>query len=151
MTRSQERRARRQVEVTRQALAGFEQAIAEHPSEPRPGVHPEAHRLVLAGMVSMRDDLRGQLGRLEAVVMGRDHGPSRKGGVRGMAVNDDVVALVRLVQATPCGPGECVMHLIRSGRPRRAAEAAFRHAVDVGLLVADRYTIMHAGAGERGA
>jgi len=61
-------------------------------------------------------------------------------------MTEAVQALVRLVQATPSSPGECVMHLIRSGHPRHAAEAAFRQAVDGGLLVPDRYTVMRAGA-----
>ncbi len=58
-----------------------------------------------------------------------------------------VHALVRLVQATPSSPGECVRHLIQSGHPPHVAEAAFRQAVDVGLLVPDRYTVMRAGPG----
>ncbi|WP_287031845.1 MULTISPECIES: hypothetical protein [unclassified Methylobacterium] len=78
MTRSQERRTRRQAEVTRKALSGFEEAIAEHPSVPPAGVHPEAHRLVLAGMVSMRDDLREQLGRLEVKMMSPNKDADRK-------------------------------------------------------------------------
>lgn len=57
-----ERLARRRASVTREALAGFERAIAAHPSEPPAGVNPELHRLVLAGMVSMRDELAEQLG-----------------------------------------------------------------------------------------
>lgn len=72
---AQERRARRQAAVTRDALAGFERAIAAHPSEPSSGVEPEIHAAILAGMISMRDDLRTQLGRLEANLHG--DGPYR--------------------------------------------------------------------------
>ncbi len=62
-------------------------------------------------------------------------------------MTEAVQALVRLVQATPSSPGECVRHLIQSGHPRHAAEAAFRQAVDGGVLVPDRYIVLRAGPG----
>lgn len=47
--------------------------------------------------------------------------------------------------ATQPDPGDRMIAEVELGHPRHAAEAAFRQAVDRGLVVADRYTVMRVG------
>ena len=61
MTRAQERQASRQQAVTRQKLDDIERAIAES-SEPPDGILPWAHRAYVHRLMTVRDDLRRELG-----------------------------------------------------------------------------------------